>query len=863
MSDPVRQEATPVLECRSVTKAFPGVLALDRVDLAIMPGEIHALVGQNGAGKSTLVKTLTGVYTPDSGELLADGEVISMRSPDDAAEHGIAIVHQDSPLVPQFDVTRNVFLGREITRRAGVLDFARMRRRTAEALRLVGASFGPDTLIQDLTIAERELVAIAAALVQEPRLLILDEPTASLGAEEVDRLFGVIRSLQAGGVAIVYISHHLDEIYSLASRITVMRDGRRAGTFDVAEVKRTDLIKHMVGREIGQLYPKEDLELGSVVLDVKGLQSEGVRSVDLSVRRGEIVGLAGLVGSGRTETALTLFGALPRTGGTVEMDGRAISPKSPYEAKQAGLALIPEDRRAEGLVTESSVRANLTLASQARWSRAGLVSGRLEKAAAVGLVERLQVATPGIEQIVRNLSGGNQQKVVIGRWLATDANLYIFDEPTTGVDVGAKIEIYREMSRIASEGAGVLMISSDFEELVEMCDRIVVMKKGVVTKELRRGQCTVQDVLRHATGAIEDSEHPADSTTGVGIVDLPASKVGGPQEEVAAPSIRSGMAPAPRLGPASLRRWGAFGGMALAVALMGVKAPEFFGPDNLFLVLKQGSIMSLIALALTVVLVSGGLDMSVGAISQLTANLSSGFLIGGSTVVAAFGVGLGTGLLFGAINTFFVVVVRLSPFVTTLGTMFIAIGWSFAYNHGQALTLRDQPVFFFFGQGHIGPLPVALLLVVALTVALHLFLRKTRAGLRMYAVGEGSATAILRGVSWRRAAVIAFLLHGVMGGFAGVLLASYSYGASALATGLDFLISAFAAAFLGSVLSRTGELDVVGTVVAAMFITSLSNGLILNGASNLVLPGIQGAILIASILVGVVRRRDVGQMTIF
>jgi ribose transport system ATP-binding protein len=428
--------------------------------------------------------------------------------------------------------------------------------------------------------------------------------------------------------------------------------------------------------------------------------------------------------------------------------------------------------------------------------------------------------------------------------------------------VGAKVEIYREMSRIASEGAGVLMISSDFEELVEMCDRIIVMKKGVVTKELRRGECTVQDVLRHATGAIEDPEHLAASAGEVGLVDLSANEVLGAQG-VAAPPVGSGMAPAPRRGPAALRRWGAFGGMALAVALMGVKAPEFFGPDNLFLVLKQGSIMSLIALALTVVLVSGGLDMSVGAISQLTANLSSGFLIGGSTVVAAFGVGLGTGLLFGAINAFFVVVVRLSPFVTTLGTMFIAIGWSFAYNHGQALTLRDQPVFFFFGQGHIGPLPVALLLVVSITVALHLFLRKTRAGLRMYAVGEGSATAILRGVSWRRAALIAFILHGVMGGFAGVLLASYSYGASALATGLDFLISAFAAAFLGSVLSRTGELDVVGTVVAAMFITSLSNGLILNGASNLVLPGIQGAILIASILVGVVRRRDVGQMTIF
>lgn len=482
----------------------------------------------------------------------------------------------------------------------------------------------------------------------------------------------------------------------------------------------------------------------------------------------------------------------------------------------------------------------------------------------MGLVERLRIATPGVEQVVRNLSGGNQQKVVIGRWLPTDAKLYIFDEPTTGVDVGAKVEIYREMSRIAAEGAGVLMISSDFEELVEMCDRIVVMKKGVVTKELNRGECTVHDVLRYATGATDESE-PAEPSQPLSSVALDPSAPPASDEAdgVAAPARATSIAPAPSTASAGLRRWGAFGGMALAIVLMGANAPRFFGPENLLLVLKQGSIMSLIALALTVVLISGGLDMSVGAIGQLTANLSSGFLIGGSTVVAAFGVGLGAGLLFGAINTFFVVVVRLSPFVTTLGSMFVAIGWSFAYNKGQALTLRDQPTFFFFGQGHLGPLPVALLLVILITAALHLFLKKTRAGLRMYAVGEGAQTAILRGVSWRRSAVIAFMLHGVMAGFAGVMLASYSYGASALATGLDFLISAFAAAFLGSVLSKTGELDVVGTVIAAMFITSLSNGLILNGASNLTLPGIQGAILIASILVGVVRRRDVGQMTIF
>lgn len=855
--DPAEQAAVSVLECRDVTKRFPGVLALDHIDFVVRRGEIHALIGQNGAGKSTLVKTLTGVYQPDEGTLLVNGKEVSFRGADEAAEYGIAIVHQDSPLVPQFDVTRNVFLGREIVGPLGSLDFREMRRRTVESLNVIGADFGPDVLIRDLTIGEREQVAIVAALVQNPSVLILDEPTASLGAEETDRLFAVIRNLKQNGVTIIYISHHLDEIFSLASTITVLRDGHLVGTFGVNDVKRSEIIHHMVGRELSQLYPKEEIEIGEPILIVKDLQSnEAVRSVSLTVRRGEIVGIAGLVGAGRTETALTIFGALPITGGTIELDGKVIRPKSPHEAKEAGIAMIPEDRRAEGLITELSVRANIVLASQPKWSHAGLVSLRAERSTSQGFVERLGIATPTLEQQTRFLSGGNQQKVVISRWLATTAKLFIFDEPTTGVDIGAKVEIYREMSQIARDGAGVLMISSDFEELVEMCDRIVVLKKGVDVKEFLRGDCTVHDVLQWATGGLDEEEGGADKLANTSSKTV--KNIGEISTEPSTPSRGSRIRSAGLLG-----RWGAFFGMVLSIGIMGIGAPEIFKPENIFVILKQGSLLSLIALSLTIVLISGGLDMSVGAISQLTANLSSGLLIGGSSVVAAFSAGIGTGLLLGLANTFFVVIVGLSPFVTTLGTMFLAIGWSFAYNHGQALTLHDQPQFFFFGQGYIGPIPVVLLLVLVITAMLHFFLKRTRAGLRMYAIGESPATAVLRGISKRQASVLAFMIHGVLAGLAGVLLASYSYGASALAIGLDFLISAFAAAFLGSVLSRTGELDVIGTVVAAMFITSVANGLILNGASNLVLPGIQGAILIMSILIGVVRRREIGQMTIF
>jgi ribose transport system ATP-binding protein len=854
--DSAKHLALPILECRDVIKRFSGVLALDHINLVVRSGEIHALVGQNGAGKSTLVKTLTGVYQPDEGAILVKEKEVSFRGANEAAEYGIAIVHQDSPLVPKFDVTRNAFLGQEIVGHFGRLDLREMRRQTIESLKVIGADFGPDVLVRDLSIAEREQVAIVAALVQNPSVLILDEPTASLGAEETDHLFTVIRNLQKNGVTIIYISHHLDEVFSLASTITVLRDGQLVGTFGIHDVKRSEIIHHMVGHELSQLYPKEDIPIGEPVLVIKDLESNtAVRSVNLEVCRGEIVGLAGLVGAGRTEVALTIFGALPLTGGTIEVDGKLIKPKSPHEAKEAGIAMIPEDRREEGLITELSVRANIVLASQQKWSHAGLLSLPKERAAAQGFVERLGIVTPTLEKQTRFLSGGNQQKVVISRWLAEKAKVFIFDEPTTGVDIGAKIDIYREISQIARDGAGVLMISSDFEELVEMCDRIVVLKKGSVVKELSRGDCTVQDLLKWATGGLDEEE---DNVIRTNVSLDPGKKLSELLPKMVTSTwisrVRSFNLPT---------RWSALLGMILAISIMGIGAPEFFKLDNIFIILKQGSLLALISLPLTVVLISGGLDMSVGAISQLTANLSSGLLIAGSSILTSFSAGIVVGLLFGLVNTFFVVVVGLFPFVTTLGAMFLAIGWAFAYNQGQALTLHTQSHFFVYGQGYIGRIPVILLLVLMITFILHFFLRRTRAGLRMYSVGESPATATLRGISKRKASVQAFMIHGVLAGLAGVLLASYSYGASALAIGLDFLISAFAAAFLGSVLSRAGELDVFGTVIGAIFITSLANGLILNGISDYVLPGIQGAILIASILVGVIRRRDIGQMLIF
>ena len=517
---PSQAIGTTLLECEGLTKRFDAVLALDGVDLTVGRGEIHALVGANGAGKSTLVKILTGVYQPDRGVIRLTGEEVRFRTPTDAADRGIAIVHQDSPLVAQFDVTRNVFLGRELRQKFGLLDFAAMRVATAKALTTIGTSFGPDTLIRALSVAQRAQVAIAAALVQEPEILIFDEPTASLDPDDVERLFRIIRSLQAAGTTIIYISHHLDEVFRLASHVTVLRDGKRAGTEYVATTTRKQVIRLMIGRELSQLYPKERLPIGEVVLSVRGLtQGTAVRGVDLDVRRGEILGVAGLVGAGRTEMALTLFGALRRDQGEVTIGGVSFAPNSPHAARNLGLGLIPEDRRGEGLVPSLSVRENLMLSSLDDVARFGLIRRRAERTKTMGLVSALDIRPPSLELQARHLSGGNQQKVVIGRWAGTAARVFLFDEPTTGVDVGAKVEIYRHMTELLRGGAAAIFISSEFDELLGMCDRIAVMSKGRVVRVFDRDEADEHLLLAWAT-----SGHETDSDA----------------EGVAAPALRTG-----------------------------------------------------------------------------------------------------------------------------------------------------------------------------------------------------------------------------------------------------------------------------------------------------------------------------------
>lgn len=499
---------TPVmLECSDICKSFSNNAVLKKVNMKIKKGEVHALLGQNGAGKSTLVKIITGVYSLDSGEIRIDGKPVKMNSPVDAEQLGIAIIHQDQQLVPYFDVTRNAFLGIELKNKLGKLDFKKMRQLVSEKLEFINADFTADSQISTLNVGQREQVAIVSALLRNPRILILDEPTASLSNKEIERLFGIINILRENGVTVIYISHHLDEIFQITDSISILREGVNQGTLETKKATHDQIVTMMIGRELKELYPKEKAYIGEPLLEVEGLTSgKLVNNVDFKLHKGEILGFAGLVGAGRTETMLSVYGANKKQHGSMRIENRNYNPKSPIDARKSGIAFIPEDRRNEGIVADMTISENLSLADTNLWAKHGIIDKAFEIKQSNSIIDALNIICTGIQQKIEELSGGNQQKVVIGRWMTGNAKIFIFDQPTTGVDVGAKTEIYKQMIKLAHKGCGIIFISSEFEELLGICDRILVMSKGKVVQEFNAGDATEQDLLYWATGAAENYE---------------------------------------------------------------------------------------------------------------------------------------------------------------------------------------------------------------------------------------------------------------------------------------------------------------------------------------------------------------------
>ena len=505
----VTKPSVPTIELVGIAKQFGAVQALRGVDLNLYPGEIHALVGENGAGKSTLVKILAGIYRPDAGIIKIDGKAVELHNPAQARNAGIAVIHQEPTLFPDLNVAENVFMGRHPRDRFRRVDWKRMYQEVERLLASLDVRLNVYTPVQGLSVADQQLVEIAKALSLQSRVLVMDEPTAALSAHEVHELFAIARQLRERGVAILFVSHRLEEIFELAERVTVFRDGTRVATAPIAELTTEEIIRQMVGRELETLYPKSNVEPGEVILDVRHLTRKGVfEDVSFQVRRGEILGFAGLVGAGRTEVARVIFGIDRADAGEIRLGGKPVQIRSPRAAMQYGIAYVPEDRHQHGLIMDFSITRNMTLPVLLRQANVlGLMNQRREREIAQDYSRQLQVRSAGIDQLVRALSGGNQQKVVLAKWLITHPAVLILDEPTRGIDVGSKAEVHRIISELAGKGLAIMLISSDLPEVLAMADRVLVMHEGRVAAEFPHTDVDQEKVMFAATGQVTNDHH--------------------------------------------------------------------------------------------------------------------------------------------------------------------------------------------------------------------------------------------------------------------------------------------------------------------------------------------------------------------
>jgi ABC-type sugar transport system ATPase subunit len=493
-------KAIPLIEARGITKAFPGTLALDRVDFQLLPGEIHALVGENGAGKSTLMLIMAGVHQPDAGQLFVDGHPVKPRDPHHAQQLGISTVFQDLALAPNMSVAENVFTNAQPTRGPGLIRFQQMHDATQQAMEAFGVNVDPRAPLRHYSVAVQQIIEIARAITRRARVLILDEPTSAIGERETERLFHILRMLKEQGMGIIYVSHKLGEVFALADRITVLKDGKLVGTLPTRETNQDAVVRMMVGRELSQLFPGRDGVKNEPILEVRKLSGQGFEDVSLTAHAGEVLGLFGLTGAGRTELARGIFGIEPATRGEILLRGQPIKITSPGKAMEAGIAYIPEDRKRDGLFLEMSLRQNVVAACLK--SLSGLVFTRpaREEALAREAIGMLQIKASGLGQHVSRLSGGNQQKVLFAKWLALHPKVLIADEPTRGIDVGSKAEVHALLRKLANEGAAVLMISSELPEVLGMSDRIAVMREGRLVGVFPRDGATEEMIASHAVG---------------------------------------------------------------------------------------------------------------------------------------------------------------------------------------------------------------------------------------------------------------------------------------------------------------------------------------------------------------------------
>jgi ribose transport system ATP-binding protein len=796
-----------VLSVSGVDKRFPGVHALKQVSFDCRSGEIHGLVGENGAGKSTLMRVLSGVHRPDSGSIRVRGREVTLTSPRMAHDLGIAMVYQDTRLVGELEVAQNIWLERE-PGSALFIDRAEMARRSSAILGRLGVDLDLRRKVRELGVSERQIVEIARALTAEPAVLILDEPTSSLDPAEIERLIGILRGLRATGTGIVFISHRLTEVLRLTDRITVMKDGGIVSTIENNGITQDFLVSLMVGRHLSLAFPPRTGNSGPTRLEVNKLSCSGYfDDVSFTVAAGEIVGLGGIQGNGQREIVRALFGLLPAAG-EVRLNGAPIHLNSPGQAVRAGIVYLPADRRAEGLFIPHSVRKNIAIPHLRAWSNFGIILPERETSAVRETIDRLQVRTPSDAQPVGLLSGGNQQKVMFGRWLLAKPELYLFEEPTQGVDVATKLELYRVVRRLADEGAAVLLLSSDLLELIGLCDRIVVFARGRVVDRVAAGEMTEERIVGSAIKSSSGSEPSVDVSASNGFRAKPRSR-----------------------SSTFLLVIGRYGGAGLLLCLIVLlgsytasQTRYFLTERNLGNLLLEIAPLALVAIGQTSVILIGGIDLSVGPLISLTTAVASYAIVSNSSGGIASGVALclAVGVIVGALNGFIILRLGIPDLISTLSTFSIVTG--------LALTVRPSPggtVSETFADAmtlRIGSVPVIGALAIILGIAGEIFLLRGRIGTRLYAVGSNIESAFIAGIRVGRVRFLAYLFCGLMAALAGLVIAA-RIGSGDPQSGSQFTLASITAVVVGGTSIFGGRGTMVGTLLGAVFVVLMQNSL--------------------------------------
>lgn len=822
-----------VASLEHVTKTFGGTVAVSKVTVELRAGEVLALLGENGAGKSTCVKLLAGVYRPDAGRLVVDGQARQFATPLEAQKAGIAVMHQHPGLFPDLSIAENLFIGQ-----TGVqwkLDYAAMRAKAVTLLEAVGLNVDVGLPLRQLRTSEQQLVEIARALSLDARVLIMDEPTAALSQREVNRLFAVVERLKTRGVAMMFVGHRMDEIYRIADRITVLRDGTLVGTEFTDQLPRETAIQMMVGRTLGGLYPRSAGNFGDVVLEVDGLTRNGsFADISFELRAGEILGCGGLVGSGRTEIARVLFGIDQPSAGSIAIDGQQVNIGSPSQAMQLGVAYVSEDRLGQSLIMDFSILNNSSLTVLDEATNAGFMSRSKELALAQPFLELLRLRFSSYDQPVNSLSGGNQQKVVLSKWLETKPRILILDEPTQGIDVQAKADVHALMAALANQGMAIILISSELPELLGMSDRLIVLREGHMTARFTRDEASQEMVIRAATASAvqNQSGEPVHALT----VTEPAEK------------DRTGHWTSLVF---ARREFGLLAAMLAVVIPISILNMRMLSATNLSALAMDAGLLIIVAIAQMLVLVTRSIDLSVAAIIGLAAYGAASTLhafpelgvIGG--VLLACLIGTAAGVLNGLIITYG----RVPAIVVTLGTMSIFRGLNSLWAGGTQVSADQVPqAWLDLTSGSIAGIP-AISIIAILTMAVAAYgLKYTSMGRDLFAIGSNPDGARLIGIPVKSRILFAFAAAGLLAGFDGALWAS-RYATVDARVAYGFELTVIAAAVVGGVAVRGGAGTILGVALGALTLLVINNGLTLIRIDPLWLQGVYGLVILLAIAI--------------